>query len=284
MGQILETKSIVDKIRKRLFRQRKRMGRLSLASLTVAGDCATTVYAAAQRKWALSLDVDYRNINIPSGSSVENAIDIINKLNKSRDIKGIIIHKPLPGHWDEMSLFVSIDINKDVEGLNPYNLGRVFFNKPALLPPVVLSTMELLKTVDIGLRGKNVVIVGFSSILGKPLSIILADRLATVSITHIGTFQAGILADYVRRADILITAVGKPNLIKGSWIKKGAVVIDVGVGELNNALVGDVEFAVAARRASFITPVYGGVGALTTAFLFSNFFAAAGRAEEAHSS
>ncbi len=274
MRKILTAHSIVRKIKKRLLKERGNFSKLALASVIAKDEPATHSYCIAQEKWSKLLNVDYHKIQIKSGVSFKEALKIIEDLN-SKDFQGIIINKPLPREWDEFSLLERIDVRKDIEGLNPYNLGRVFFNKAIFVPPTVLSVLELLNLSKCEVYGKNIVIVGFSNILGKPLSIILADRLATVSVTHIGTFEAKRLPFYVSNADILITAVGKPHFIKGSWIKEGAIVIDVGIGKLKGKLAGDVEFKEACKRASFITPVPGGVGVLTVVFLFSNLLKAA---------
>ncbi len=275
MANILNAKNIAEEIKLKLLEERKRFSELTLASVVFKNDDATQSYCLSQKKWAEALDIRYENILIEEKAPFDEPIRIIKELNK-KNIQGIILNKPFPSGWDEMAFFSSIDVSKDIEGLNPYNLGRVFFGEAVFIPPTVLSVLELLKLSECKLYGKNVVIVGFSNILGKPLSVILADRLATVSITHIGTFEANNLLFYVSNADILITAVGKPHLIKGSWIKEGAVVIDVGMGKLRGKLTGDVEFEEAKKKASFITPVPGGVGALTVAFLFSNLLKAAG--------
>ncbi len=276
MVNIVKAKYIAEEIKNNLIKKRGSFSRIGLASVITDGNEAVHSYCAAQKRWADTLGVEYRKVNIKEDASEKEAVDIINSLNNDDTITGIILHKPFLNSWNEPVLFGSVKREKDIEGLNPYNLGKLLFGMPLFIPPTVLSVMELLNGISSDLRGKNLVIVGFSNILGKPLSIILADKLATVSITHIGTFEAGNLPFYLGNADIVITAVGKPRFIKGEWIKEKAVVIDVGIARLNGRLMGDVEFEEASKRASYITPVPGGVGALTTAFLFSNLFKAAG--------
>ncbi len=276
MAHLLESKNIVTQIKNRLLDVRKQFDNITLVSLKIAADEATEVYVQAQKKWADSLGIEYRLKEFSPDTSFNSALQEIERLNQDRNVNGIIIHKPLPSDWDEVALFENIDVQKDIEGLNPHNLGRIFLKKPLFLPPTVLSVIRLIKAADYDLRGKNALIVGFSAILGKPLSIILADKLATVSIAHIGTYEAGKLCFYVQGADILITAVGKPHLIKGEWIKPKAMVIDVGISKVDNKLIGDVEFEQAYARASFITPVPGGVGTLTVACLFDNLLRAVG--------
>ena len=274
MANILTAKSIVERMKNSLKDKRKKFSKVTLASCVVSSNEAVRSYCASQKKWADTLNVEYKEIIIGRSSSEREAVSIIYDLNNDDSINGIILHKPFLEGWDERLLFESVNKKKDIEGLNPYNLGKLFFGSPVFIPPTVLSVLELLKSVPMDLYGKNVVIVGFSNIFGKPLSIILADKFATVSITHIGTFEVDRLPFYLSNADIVITAVGKPNFIKGEWIKKKAVVIDVGIAKLGNKITGDVEFEEAAERASYITPVPGGVGVLTVAFLFSNLFKA----------
>ena len=275
-ANILSAKHITDNIRNTLKGKRGNFSKITIASCITGDNEAVRSYCVSQKKWADALGVEYREIVIGDNIPEKEAVNIIKGLNEDSSVSGIILHKPLMEGWNEHFLFESIKRDKDIEGLNPYNLGELFFGSPLFIPPTVLSVLELLKDVSSDLYGKNVVIVGFSNILGKPLSIILADKFATVSVTHIGTFEANKLPFYLNNADIVITAVGKPNIIKGEWIKKRAVVIDVGISKLNDKITGDVEFKEALKRASYITPVPGGVGALTVAFLFSNLFKAAG--------
>jgi methylenetetrahydrofolate dehydrogenase (NADP+)/methenyltetrahydrofolate cyclohydrolase len=154
--------------------------------------------------------------------------------------------------------------------MNPYNLGLLFIGEPLFISPTVLSALEFIKMTGVKLYGKDVTIVGFSTLIGKPLALILGRRFATVSITHIATSESKHLPFYVKNADIVISAVGVPNLIKGTWLKKGVIAIDVGIGRKNSKIVGDIEFEGAKEKAAFITPVPGGVGKLTSLFLFNN--------------
>jgi len=273
-ANILTANKIAEDIKRSLRDKRGSFPKVTLASCVISDNDAVHSYCVSQKKWADYLDVEYREVMIGGSISEKEAINIIDDLNDDDSINGIILHKPFLEGWNEHLLFESLRRDKDIEGLNPYNLGELFFGASMFIPPTVLSVLELLKGINIDLYGKNVVIVGFSNILGKPLSIIIADKLATVSITHIGTFEANKLSFYLSNADIVITAVGKPHIIKGEWIKKGAVVIDVGIAKLNGKITGDVEFEKALDRVSYITPVPGGVGALTVAFLFSNLFKA----------
>jgi methylenetetrahydrofolate dehydrogenase (NADP+)/methenyltetrahydrofolate cyclohydrolase len=159
---------------------------------------------------------------------------------------------------------------KDVEGMHPVNMGKIVFGKAKILPCTAAAVMELLNSIGLSYSGKEVVIVGHSEIVGKPLALTLLDKLATVTVCHIGTSKAGKLEEHVRTADILIVAVGKAGLIKGDWVKEGAIVIDVGINRVGDKLVGDVEFEAAEKKCAWITPVPGGVGPLTVTMLMRN--------------
>ncbi len=275
MAVVFKAQSLVTKIKRRLLSQRRKINhRPALAAVNFLHDGGMQSYVTAQRRWAQVLDVDYVPFDCRNMRQ-EDIFNLLGKLNRGRKFDGVILHKPFPRRLNPFLLFERLDVRKDIEGVHPYSRGMLVAGRPLFVPPTVLSVLEVLKQVNVPLRGKNVVIVGFSEILGKPLSTILADALATVSVVHIGTYEAGYLEFYVRHADILISAVGKPHLIKGEWVKEGAVVIDVGISRKGNTIVGDVEFDRASKKASFITPVPGGVGSLTVAFLYSNLLVAA---------
>ena len=276
IAKILEGKKIAESLKLRLLKQRKLFKEsIGLACLTAEEGLASKTYIKAQRAWANSLDIEYKLIEFDKNEGLDNFLKNIEALNADYGIHGIIVHKPLPSELEEVRVFEQIDPLKDIEGLSPYNLGRISSGNPVFVPPTVLSVMKLIDCTGLNLYGKDILIVGYTAILGKPLSMLLAEKLATVSLAHIGTWDAGRLPFYVKSADILISAVGKPHLIRGDWVKKGAVVIDVGINRHQGKLVGDVEFNQALNKASFITPVPGGVGILTTAYLFENLLKAA---------
>ena len=263
--------------------------KLCLASVAVGQDDSAEAYRHSQEKTANELGIEFRPIDLKPDITFEDFKSEIEKLNKDKSITGIIINKPFPFESQE-DVFSLINEDKDVEGVNPANLGKLFLGsrgivdaiseteEAMLLPPTVKSILNILALDSVDIYGKKATIVGFSSIIGKPLSLILANSFATVSIAHIGTYEKGDLAAYVKTADILISAVGKPGLIKGEWIKQGAIVIDVGTSKKGNEIIGDVEFKQASKKASLITPVPGGVGKLTTIFLYHNLILAqAGR-------
>ncbi|MFA5008340.1 MAG: bifunctional 5,10-methylenetetrahydrofolate dehydrogenase/5,10-methenyltetrahydrofolate cyclohydrolase [Candidatus Omnitrophota bacterium] len=270
MAKILEAKEIYDILKERLKTRLKSLPALTLASLSIGKNYSSQVYRASQKKLAESLGVKYLSLELPQDISIKAALAKIKSLNNNKKITGIVANKPFPSTFTEEIVFSAIDYKKDIEGMNPYNLGLLFIGEPLFISPTVLSILEFIKMSGIELYGRQVTIVGFSTLIGKPLALILGRKLATVTITHIGTYESGKLPFYIKNSDIVVSAVGKPHIIKGDWIKKGAVVIDVGIGQFNGKVVGDIEFEKAKRKAAFITPVPGGVGKLTSLFLFRN--------------
>jgi len=243
---------------------------LALAVLRIGGNPASEVYLKTQQRVANEFGIRYSVITLPKNVSQKKAEETIRKLNKDTKITGVIIHTPLPKHIDDKQLFATIACDKDVEGLNPTNIGRLVHASHKITPCTAAACMKLLDSAVRSLRGKEVVIVGHSEIVGKPLALMCLERMATTTVCHIATSEKGRLKDHVHRAEVLIVSVGKPNLIKGSWIRRGAVVIDVGISRQKGTITGDVEFAEAKKRASYITPVPGGVGPLTAVMLIKN--------------
>ncbi|MBU1998770.1 MAG: bifunctional 5,10-methylenetetrahydrofolate dehydrogenase/5,10-methenyltetrahydrofolate cyclohydrolase [Candidatus Omnitrophota bacterium] len=275
MAKLLEGRIIAEQI-KSLLKERIKSSKLKLDSIQVGDNPASDLYIKAQKKLALDLGIEYELHNLPKETSHDKLIVFINQLNLNKAVNGIIVQMPLPLHIDYKDISRYILPEKDVEGMHPVNLGKIFFGKPKILPCTPAAVIELLNSLGGFLQGKEIVIIGHSEIVGKPLSLLLMDKLATVCVCHIGTSKAGKLEEHVRRADILVTSVGKANLIKGEWVKEKAIVIDVGINKVGDKIVGDVEFEEAAKRASWITPVPGGVGPLTVIMLMRNLVEAAG--------
>jgi methylenetetrahydrofolate dehydrogenase (NADP+)/methenyltetrahydrofolate cyclohydrolase len=279
MANLLEGKKISERILedlKREFLELEKKFKIipKLCSIQIGENPAVEVYVKAQRKTTKELCIEYQLHKLDEGISEFDLIEFIQKLNQDRSVNGIIIQMPLPPQIDYKKINQFILPEKDAEGVNPSNIGKILFGKAKILPCTPAAVMELLKETEIDLYGKEVVIVGHSEIVGKPLSLLLLDKFATVTVCHIGTSQAGRLEEHVRRAEVLVVAVGKAGLIKGEWIREGAVVIDVGINKLGDRIVGDVEFERANERASWITPVPGGVGPLTVAMLMRNLIEA----------
>jgi len=242
-----------------------------LVSVQVGENPASEVYLRSQRKNAENLGVEYRLQKLDEKATEVQLIKVINSLNNDKGVNGIIIQMPLPGHIDAKLISQYLSPIKDVEAVHPQNMGEIVFGNAKILPCTAASCMELLNSIEgIELYGKEACVVGHSEIVGKPLALLLLNKFVTTTVCHIATGQRGTLPEFVKKAEILIVAVGKAGLIKGDWVKEGAIVIDVGINRVEGKLVGDVEFDKAQERAGYITPVPGGVGPLTVAILMRN--------------
>lgn len=241
-----------------------------LVTVQVGEDPASQVYLASQMRQAEKVGIKSDLLSLPPDITEDKVLAAIAQLNDDPNVHGIMLHVPLPPHLDSRVLQWKIDSRKDVEGVTPYNLGRLFLGQPGLAPCTALSAVELIKSTGVRLRGLEATIVGRSDIVGKPVNLMLTQLDCTVTLCHSGTSEAGRLEEHVRRADVLVVSMGKPAFIPGEWVKPGAIVIDVGINSVGDKIVGDVEFESAAKRAGLITPVPGGVGTVTVAFLLKN--------------
>ncbi len=276
---LIDGRAIAEKIKEDVGREIKGLIaggiKVKLVAVQVGENPASTVYTKQQKKNCDKVGIIYELKTYPAEITEEQLLQKIEKINNDRDVTGIILQLPLPQGIETRKIQSGISPHKDVEGVNPDNMCWVVHKKPFLAPCTALAVKEIIDSTGIDLYGKEVVVVGHSNIVGKPIAFLLVDKFATVAICHIGTSKAGMLEEHVRRADILIVAVGKANLIPGEWIKQGAVVIDVGINRVDGKIVGDVEFEKVKERASLITPVPGGVGSVTTAILLRNVVKAA---------
>lgn len=271
MAKLLEGKPIAEKIKEDIKQQIQMLSlKPVLASIQVGENAGAEAYVKSQQKTAQNLGIEYQLHKLAQDTTEKALAEFIQKLNSDKFVNGIIVQMPLPLQIDYKRISQFILPEKDVEGMHPANIGKLLFGKVKILPCTPQAVMELLHSINLNLYGKEVVVVGHSEIVGKPLSLLLLDKFATVTVCHIGTSQAGKLEEHVRNAEILIVAVGKAGLIKGEWIKQDAVVIDVGINRVGDKIVGDVEFEEAQKRASYITPVPGGVGPLTVTMLMRN--------------
>lgn len=276
MAKLLEGKIVADQIKEKLKISVQGLKQAPvLASILVGDNPSAVAYVKSQAKTAESLGVVYKLHQLAESVTEDKLIDFIFKLNADVSVNGIIVQIPLPPHIDYMRICEFILPNKDIEGMHPANIGKLLFGQARVAACTANAVMELLNSTGIDLYGKEVVVVGHSEIVGKPVAMLLLEKFATVTICHIATSKAGKLQEHVERAQVLIVAVGQVGLIKGEWIKEGAVVIDVGINRLGDKIVGDVEFDSAQKRASLITPVPGGVGPLTVAILMRNLVQAA---------
>jgi len=274
-AQILDGRELAREIRGRLRGEVEALKAKgvtpTLASIVVGENPAVEVYIRSQARSAEEVGIEYRLIRLPQEVSEAELASTIDGLNEDKEVNGIILQLPIP-HGIEVArrLQARIAPKKDAEGVNPQNMGLVVYGRPRLCPCTPAAVMELINSTGVDLYGKRATVVGHSEIVGKPTALLLLDKFCTTSVCHIATSERGELRDYVERAEILVVAVGKANLIPGGWIREGAIVIDCGINRVGDKIVGDVDFEGAKERAAFITPVPGGVGPVTTAMLMRN--------------
>ena len=238
-----------------------------LAVILVGNDPASTVYVRNKKKACQEVGIRSSEYHLPKETQQDTLLNLINSLNKNPEIHGILVQLPLPNHIQSDKIIDSINPDKDVDGFHPINVGKLVANTASLISCTPLGVMALLDKSEIPIEGKKVVIVGRSNIVGKPAALLFLHRNATVTICHSKTKN---LSDYTNKADILVAAIGKPAFIKADMVKKGAVVIDVGINRDEAGLIGDVDFPSVKERVSYITPVPGGVGPMTIAMLMKN--------------
>lgn len=272
MGQIIDGKLQAKKYREKIanFVEKRIKSGLKvpcIASIMVGNDGGSKYYLENQRKLSEKLGVKFESIILNEDSLESDIIDLIIKLNEDDNVNGIMLQLPLPKHINEKNITSLISESKDIDGLTYENTGKFYRGEKAFVPCTPRSIIELIKSTGIDISGKNAVIVGRSNIVGKPVSQLLLNENATVTVCHSKTNN---LKNVCREADILVSAVGNPGLITGEYIKEGAVVIDVGTTVVDGKLKGDICFEEAIKRAAFVTPVPGGVGAMTTTMLILN--------------
>jgi len=277
-ARILDGKKLAQQLRteiKHRVDQRLQSGGRApgLAVLKIGHDPASEVYVRNKRRACNEAGFRSFDFDLPVDVSQDELVSLIDQLNNRSDVDGILVQLPLPGHTDQTTIIERIHPDKDVDGFHPYNIGRLAQRMPRLRPCTPRGVIQLLKSTNETLAGKEAVVVGASNIVGRPMSLELLLAGCTVTICHRFTQN---LPAHVARAELLVVAVGKPAMVKGDWIRPDAIVIDVGINRLpNGKLAGDVEFEAAKRRASWITPVPGGVGPMTVATLLLNTLEAA---------
>lgn len=273
-AQIIDGKKIAAEVRTevkqgvdaRLQQGKRRPG---LAVILIGSDPASQVYVSHKRKACEEVGILSRSYDLPPQTTQHELVELIDQLNNDSLIDGILVQLPLPAHLDASLIIEQINPSKDVDGFHPTNVGRLTLRIPSLRPCTPYGVMRLLDSTGEIYKGRHAVIVGASNIVGRPMALELLLAGATVTVTH--RFSGSMTPELVRQADIVVAAAGKPGLIKGDWIKPRATVIDVGINRLESGkLAGDVEFAAAAERAAWITPVPGGVGPMTVAMLMNN--------------
>ncbi len=272
-GKLIDGKEISSQIKAELAQE---VGRLQkennitpgLAVVLVGENPASKVYVGQKEKACAELGIFSQKHTLSAETSEAELLDLVRSLNEDPDIDGILVQLPLSGHIDENKVIETIVPEKDVDGFHPVSVGKMVIGLPGFRPCTPSGIMELLKRTGVDLVGKEAVVVGRSNIVGKPISLMLLAESATVTVAHSKTRDLG---EVTRRADVLVVATGRPNMITADMVKEGVVVIDVGVNRLDGGkLVGDVDFDGVREKASAITPVPGGVGPMTIAMLMYN--------------
>lgn len=272
MAVIMDGKALAQKIR---LEEKEKVEKLNqkgiypkLAVIMVGEDKASKVYVKNKSKACTEVGISYEEFLLPENTTMEELLQTIEMLNEREDVHGILLQSPIPKHLDILTAFESIDFRKDVDGFHPINIGRLALNRQTFISCTPHGVMRLLEEYHVEVAGANVVIVGRSNIVGKPLAQCMLNKDATVTICHSKTKD---LKELTKKADIIVMAIGKANFLTADMIKPNAVVIDVGINRLDTGkLVGDVNFPEVSQKASYITPVPGGVGPMTIAMLIHN--------------
>lgn len=277
MSNIIDGKSIAEEIRtsikERVSKMKEAMNiNPSLTVILVGDNPASQVYVRNKERACIEVGIDSNIIRLSEKTSEQELLDTIQKLNEDRSVHGILVQLPLPEQINEDKIIAAIDPNKDVDGFHPINRGKLFAGEKSLEPCTPMGIIRLLDHIGYEIEGKNAVIIGRSNIVGKPVALMLLKRNATVTIVHTRTKD---IKSITQTADILVVAVGRAKIVDSSYIKEGAVVIDVGINRLDGKLCGDVDFDDVKDKAGYITPVPRGVGPMTIAMLLENTLTAA---------
>ena len=279
MAQIISGKELAARIKQRVSSQVEELkaGGVTpcLAVVLVGDDPASAVYVRGKESDCRECGIESRMLRLPADTTQNQLLEQLKQLAEDRSVHGILVQLPLPAQIDEQAVIAAIPPEKDVDGFSPVNVGRMMIGEECFLPCTPAGCIEMLKSTGMPIAGKRAVVLGRSNIVGKPAAMLLLRENATVTICHSKTEN---LAQLCAEADILVAAIGKAKFVTGDMVKPGAVVIDVGINrDENGKLCGDVDFAAAEQKASFITPVPGGVGLMTRAMLLVNTIQAARR-------
>ena len=272
MYQVIDGKKISqeikDELREKAARMREQGIERTLAVVQVGADPASSVYVRNKKKACEYVGIRSLSYELPEETGEEELLGIIRELNEREDVNGILVQLPLPSHINEERVLLAISPEKDVDGFHPVNVGNLSIGRPGYVSCTPAGVIQLLKRSGISIQGKECVVLGRSNIVGKPMAMLLLRENGTVTVCHSRTEN---LREITRRADILVAAVGKPRMVDETYVKDGAVVIDVGIHRNeDNKLCGDVDFESVAPKTSYITPVPGGVGPMTIAMLMAN--------------
>ncbi|HIG08403.1 MAG TPA: bifunctional methylenetetrahydrofolate dehydrogenase/methenyltetrahydrofolate cyclohydrolase FolD [Alphaproteobacteria bacterium] len=274
-AKIIDGKALATKVRnevsKAVLELNKKGITPGLATVIVGNDAASSIYVTNKGKSAKEVGIKSLQYSLAESVSENELLKLINELNLNKDVDGILVQLPLPKQINSEVILDSIKPSKDVDGFNIFNAGNIYLNREGVIPCTPLGCLIMLRSIQKSLKGMNAVIIGRSNIVGKPMAQLLLNEDCTVTTVH---SKSNNIQRIVKEADIIIAAVGIPNLVKASWVKKGAIVIDVGINRINykdkTKLVGDVDFKEVQALASYITPVPGGVGPMTIACLLMN--------------
>lgn len=281
MATIIDGKELSKKIRGQVKEEVENLNKKGihpkLAVIMVGEDPASKVYVRNKSKACNEAGIEYEEFILNENIEMDELLSVIETLNNRKDIHGILLQSPIPKHLDIYKAFETIAAKKDVDGFNPINIGKLELNRETFISCTPHGVIKMLEEYNINLKGANVVVLGRSNIVGKPLVQCLLNKDATVTICHSKTKN---IEEITRNADILISAIGKPKFVTANMVKENAVVIDVGINRLETGLVGDVDFEEVSKKASYITPVPGGVGPMTIAMLLQNVVIAAKGLEE----
>ncbi len=272
MATIINGKELSKKIRMQVKEKVQELNKErikpKLAVIMVGEDKASKIYLKNKSKACNEVGIEYEEFILNENIKMDELLELIRTLNEKKDIHGILLQSPIPKHLDIYKAFQTIDYRKDVDGFHPINIGRLVLNKQTFISCTPYGIIKMLEEYKIQLQGANVVILGRSNIVGKPLAQCLLNKDATVTICHSKTKN---IEEITKKADIIISAIGKPKYVTENMVKQGAVVIDVGINRLETGeIVGDVDYEKVQEKASYITPVPGGVGPMTIAMLLNN--------------
>ena len=270
-GKVISA-SVKERVKAEVSALKEKGITVGLAVIIVGEDPASKVYVSNKKKACENLGIISEEYALPESTTNEELLALIEELNNKPSINGILCQLPLPRHLDEKLIINSIDPEKDVDAFHPFNVGKIMIGDFYFLPCTPAGVMEMLKYENIEVEGKNCVVIGRSNIVGKPMNMLLLHQNGTVTVCHSKTKN---LKEICRNADILVAAVGRPKFVTEDMVKKGAVVIDVGINRVDGKLCGDVDFENVKNKASAITPVPGGVGPMTIAMLMQNTLTAA---------
>jgi methylenetetrahydrofolate dehydrogenase (NADP+)/methenyltetrahydrofolate cyclohydrolase len=268
---LMDGKALAARVREDVAREVAELGHVGLATVLVGDDPASHVYIGAKHRAAHEANIETRDYRLPADTGEEDVLALVAEINDDPEVDGFLVQLPLPDHVDEVRVTHAVAPIKDVDGFHPVNAGHLYLGTPLHVPATAAGCLELLKAYDVPITGREAVVIGRSEIVGRPTAMLLLQESATVTMCHSRTSD---LAAHVRRADIVVAAVGIQGLVKPDWVKPGAAVLDVGVTRTDDGIRGDVDPAVE-EVAGFLTPMPGGTGPMTIAMLLAGAVKAA---------